>query len=144
MSIYDYKSGPAISRTGSHAVRALAALAALPEGSYAGAAWIAAAIKAPSNYLGKLLRQLARAGLVTGRKGSGGGFRLARAASDVTLLDILDPVEHVLHARACFLGRTQCSHRDPCALHARWSAVRDDYLDFLKTTKLSEVAATAA
>jgi Rrf2 family transcriptional regulator, iron-sulfur cluster assembly transcription factor len=133
-----------ITRSGTHALKAMAALASLPEGGYAGAAWIAGRIKAPANYLGKLLRQLSRAGLVEGRKGNGGGFRLARSMDSITLLEILDPIEHIMNARTCILGRAQCTHREPCALHKGWAVVRDEYLGFLRTTTLKEAAASAA
>ena len=66
-----------ISRTALHALKALVVLQDLPDGAFAGSAQVARQIRAPSNYLGKLLRQLARAGIVEGRKGSNGGFRLA-------------------------------------------------------------------
>jgi Rrf2 family transcriptional regulator, iron-sulfur cluster assembly transcription factor len=129
-----------ITRTGTHALRAVVALGSLPPGVYAGAGAVAARIKAPGNYLGKLLRQLSRVGIVEGRKGSRGGFRLARPMEGISLFEILDPIEHVARVRGCFLGKSQCSSRDPCALHGKWSKVREDYLAFLKSTKLSEAA----
>ena len=129
-----------ISRTGTHALRALAVLGDLPDGSYAGAAQIAARIEAPANYLGKLLQQLARAGVVVGRKGSQGGFRLARGPKDITLLEALEPIENLMDERACILGAGKCAHREPCSVHKKWSAVRAEYFSFLRTTTLAEVA----
>src|SRR5262245_8511000 len=85
------KSRPMISKTGLHAVRGMLALSRLPEGAYAGAASVAREIGAPQNYLGKLLQNLARYGLVESQKGIGGGFRLAKNAKHVTLFDIVDP-----------------------------------------------------
>jgi Rrf2 family protein len=67
-----------ITKTGMHAVRPMVALARLPEGTYAGAAWVAQEIGAPQNYLGQLLQTLAHEGLVQSQKGLGGGFCLAR------------------------------------------------------------------
>ncbi len=128
-----------ISRSATHALRAMAVLGGLPPGTYAGAAQVAARIKAPSNYLGKLLQKLAHAGLVEGRKGGRGGFRLARGAGQITLYDILDPVERISHVRQCILGKPQCSHRDPCALHKGWAPVREEQLAFLRETTLKEV-----
>jgi len=129
-----------ISRTGIHALRAMAVLGSLPVDRYVGAAQIASRIKAPANYLGKLLQKLARAGVVVGRKGSQGGFRLARSPGDITLLEVLEPVEHVMSERGCVLGKASCVHREPCSLHKKWSAVREEYFSFLRTTTLDEVA----
>ena len=129
-----------ITRTGTHALKAMAYLASVPAGAYEGAVEIAAHIKAPKNYLGKLLRQLARAGLLEGRKGSKGGFRLARDRRKISLFEVLEPIEHVSRIKGCVLGRTQCTQRDHCALHEGWAKIRNEYLDFLHTTSLSEAA----
>ena len=51
-----------ITKTGLHAVRAMVALARLPQGAHAGATSIAKDIGAPQNYLGKLLQTLAETG----------------------------------------------------------------------------------
>src|SRR5690349_20572545 len=109
-----------ISRTGLHAVRALAVLAALPSGEFAGAADIAEHIGAPPNYLGKLLQALSRHRLVVSQKGSGGGFRLAKPAGRITLFDVINPIEQLDRWQGCVLGRKTCSDVNPCAVHDRW------------------------
>jgi Rrf2 family protein len=130
-----------LSKTGLHAVRALVALAKLPEGMYAGAARIAQEIAAPQNYLGKLLKALAEEGLVESQKGLGGGFRLARDPKQISLLDVFEPIEHVSRWSGCILGRPECSEVDPCAIHERWKAVRDAYLRMLRRTTVAELVA---
>ncbi len=129
-----------ISRTGTHATLALAFLARLKPGEYAGASQIATQVGAPRNYLGKLLKILAAEGLVESQKGFGGGFRLARAGGKITLYDILEPVEKVSKWNGCFMGHARCNEKDPCAVHDRWSKVRSDYLNFLKATTINDVA----
>ena len=130
-----------LTRTGVHAVRAMVALAKLPAGAYAGAARVAQEIGAPQNYLGKLLQTLARDGLVESQKGLGGGFRLARDPKSITLLDVVEPLEHVSRWAGCILGRPECSDADPCAIHARWKAVREAYLHMLRRTTIGELVA---
>ncbi len=130
-----------LTKTGLHAVRALVALAKLPESVYAGAARVAQEIGAPQNYLGKLLKTLADTGLVESQKGLGGGFRLARDAADISLLDVIEPIEHVSRWSGCILGRSECSEIDPCAIHHRWKAVRQAYLQMLERTSIAELVA---
>ncbi len=130
-----------LTRTGLHAVRAMAALARLPEGEHAGAASIARAIGAPQNYLGKLLQTLAREGLVVSQKGVGGGFRLARDPRRISLLDVVEPIEHVSRWTGCVLGRSACSDEAPCVIHERWKRVRGAYLGLLKQTTVADLAA---
>ena len=130
-----------ITKTGLHAVRAVAALARLPEGAYAGAAKVAREIKAPQNYLGKLLQVLAQQGLVVSQKGLGGGFRLARDASEITLYDVVDPFEHVSRWSGCLLGHGECSDEAACGLHQQWKKVRNAYLRMLTRTTISDLLA---
>lgn len=128
-----------LSKTGLHAVRALVALARLPHGAFAGAANLAADIGAPQNYLGKLLRNLAEQGLLESQKGLGGGFRLARDPSEITLLEVVEPIEHISRWSGCILGLTSCSDSEPCPLHERWKTVRTAYVQMLQRTSLADL-----
>jgi Rrf2 family protein len=119
----------------------MVALARLPEGTYAGAARIAQETGAPQNYLGKLLKALAEEGLVESQKGLGGGFRLRRSPRDISLRDVVEPIEHISRWSGCILGRPECSEADPCAIHNRWKVVRNAYLQMLERTTLAELAA---
>ncbi len=128
-----------LSKTGIHAIRAVIALAELPEGAFAGATVIAQAIQAPKNYLGKLLQMLARDGLLESQKGLGGGFRIARDPRTITLLDVVEPIEHISRWNGCILGRETCSEQNPCAMHDRWKTVRDAYLVMLGETTIAQL-----
>jgi Rrf2 family transcriptional regulator, iron-sulfur cluster assembly transcription factor len=128
-----------ISKTTIHAIKAVAALADLDDGVYGGAADIAAKVGAPRNYLGKLLKTLAAAGLLESQKGKGGGFRLARIAEHLALIDIVEPIERVSRFSGCFLGRERCCDEAPCAVHSRWRDVRDAYFSFLSATTVADL-----
>lgn len=128
-----------LSKTGIHAIRAMVALAEVPSNSYAGAGSVADAINAPRNYLGKLLQLLSRVGLVESQKGLGGGFRLALNPHNISLLDVVDPIEHVSRWSGCILGQAACNEEQPCALHDRWKVVRDHYIKMLKDTSVAEL-----
>jgi Rrf2 family protein len=61
----------------------------------------------PHTALAKVLQQLVRAGLAVGTRGIGGGYRLARPRSAITVLDVVSvfdplrtPGNDLLHARA--------------------------------------------
>jgi Rrf2 family protein len=129
-----------ITRTGLHAIKAMAVLAELAENEFMGATTIADKIHAPRNYLGKLLQMLSKEGLVQGQKGFSGGFRLARPASEISLFEIIEPIEHVSRMNGCFLGKKTCSEEHPCAVHENWKQVRGTYLRFLEETRLDTIA----
>lgn len=132
------------SKTGIHALLALSALARQPRGTFLGASQIAKEIGAPRNYLGKLLKALADRGVLVSRKGKGGGFQLRRDPEEVSLYEVMDPIEKLSRWSGCFLGKERCSERNPCPLHPKWKVVRETYLAFLRTTSLAEVAARIA
>jgi Rrf2 family protein len=129
-----------ISKTGINAALALALMARLSPGEYAGAAAIAKEIGAPQNYLGKLLKVLAGEGLVESQKGYGGGFRLARSPKKISLYDVVEPIDKVSRWGDCFLGRRRCREDAPCAVHHNWASVRRQYLEFLKGTSIEDLA----
>ena len=49
----------------------------------------------PAPYLSKLLQGLARAGLIVSQRGIGGGYKLGRKPSEISLADIVKVVEPV-------------------------------------------------
>jgi Rrf2 family protein len=129
-----------LSQSGIHAIRAMVALAALPESEYRGVAEIAHSTNSPRNYLGKLLLQLSRHGLVESRKGLGGGFRLSRPAQEVTLYDVMDSIEDIGRWTECAFANRACSDANPCMVHGRWSHAREAFLAFLRDTNIAELA----
>jgi Rrf2 family iron-sulfur cluster assembly transcriptional regulator len=133
------EEAPILSRSGIHAVRALIVLAQAKRGDYIGTIDIAKQTGAPGNYLGKLLSQLARSGLVQSQRGLGGGFRLAKLAGSISLFDVVSSLEDIGRWNNCILGNPVCSDEDPCAVHNKWSPVRDSYLVLLETTRLSDI-----
>ncbi|MBX7106432.1 MAG: Rrf2 family transcriptional regulator [Gemmataceae bacterium] len=128
-----------LTKTGLHAIRAMTLLGRLAEGEYVGTPVIAKSIGAPPNYLGKLLQALARAGLVTSQKGAGGGFRLARPAESIRLLDIVEPIEHVSRWTNRGTDWSQCPEADPLFMNDRWNRIRDDYVHMLQSTSVADL-----
>jgi Rrf2 family transcriptional regulator, iron-sulfur cluster assembly transcription factor len=128
-----------LSKTSKQAINALVELAKLPKEECEGAASVAKRIKAPQNYLGKLLQNLSTRGLVVSQKGLGGGFRLAKDPKRITLYDIVEPMENVSQWSNCALGLKNCSDQQPCAVHDQWKKVKDMYIKFLRETNLTDL-----
>lgn len=97
---------------------------------------LAFALSIPSNYLSKILHQLARDGLLTSQRGKSGGFRLARPVSEITLIDIVGPFDAVETKRGCLMGRPTCSDATPCQAHEGWKALGASLADFFRNTTL--------
>lgn len=91
------------SQTTEYALRAMSCLALAPD-QLVPTNTLATMTKVPSNYLAKVLQQLATAKLITGRRGVGGGYRLARPAAQINLLDVVNTVGTLQRITTCPLG----------------------------------------
>lgn len=128
-----------LSKTSTQVINALVELARLPEGECKGAKSIAKKIKAPQNYLGKMLQSLSYKKIVISKKGMGGGFRLARDPKKISLYEVVGLIDNVSLWSECTLGLKKCSDSAPCAIHHNWKNVRDCYYEFLKTTNIADL-----
>ncbi|MCB9848507.1 MAG: Rrf2 family transcriptional regulator [Phycisphaeraceae bacterium] len=105
-----------ISQTSEYALRAALYLAARTENTPASAVEISTAIRVPVGYLQKVLRMLARDGILTAQRGSGGGFALAKVPTAISVLDVLNASDtQIQRIERCPLGIE--GHTRLCALH---------------------------
>lgn len=103
-----------LSKTAEYALRAVAAMGVAP-GEPASADVLAQKTKVPRRYLHRVLQDLVAAGLVSSRPGPGGGYEIAKATSQMTILDVVNAVSPLERIRHCPLGLT--SHTKLCPLH---------------------------
>lgn len=128
-----------ITKTTLQTIKALVELAKLPVGKSEGIVRIAQRIHAPQNYLGKVFQSLVWEGLVVSQKGLNGGFRLAKAPSEIRLYDVVNVLEDASRWEGCFMGNAKCSAATACAVHHRWEKTRKAYIDFLKNTTIADL-----
>lgn len=95
----------------------------------------------PANYLSKILWTLGNAGLVSATRGSGGGYYLQKDPEEIFLIDIIELFDGVRARPRCLLGeKSPCSDHDPCSAHDAWKELSKQYLNFLETTTLAQIA----
>ena len=123
-----------------YAITALGHVATVPERSLL-IKDIAEATGLPQPYLAKIIHTLARRGLVTTRRGVGGGVALARPAASISLFEIAAAMDDPLLEERCMLGPTACSDQRACPAHDFWSQHRRAQIDFLNQRSLADVAA---
>ena len=128
-----------LSQTAEYALRALVLLAERPAGSSARVGELARALDIPQNYLSKTLGALSRTGVVTSTRGKGGGFALARPATQISLLDVIDPFDRLGDRPACLMGQGECSEAKACAAHHTWKAVSAKVHAFFLQTTLADL-----
>jgi len=96
----------------------------------------------PAPTVQKLVSRLVAAGLLSTTRGAGGGLKLARAASDISLAQIIEAVEGPIALTPCVdKGRADCSLEQGCAVRPHWPVVNDALRGALAGVPLSRLAA---
>jgi Rrf2 family protein len=109
----------AVAKTTRYALYAASAMALAGEALVTVSA-VAKQYGIPEGPLAKVFQQLVRAGLAAGTRGVGGGYRLARPARKVTVLEIMRVFEHARPQGACLLHDQpgdMCPGAAACRVH---------------------------
>ena len=124
-----------------YATVVLTALAARPD-AVLSAAELAerAGLEMPT--VAKLLKPLAQAGLVEGFRGTNGGYRLARAASQISLVEIVEAMEGPLGMTECSVHAGACGIEHSCGVRANWRRINDVVSDALRSVTLAQMLDT--
>lgn len=127
-----------LSQTTGYAIKALGCLTA-PGGEWRFVADVARCADVPRPYLAKIVNLLARQGLVTARRGYGGGIALARPATRITLLEVVEAIEGKEWLGPCLLAIEECAQGHDCPTHDFWERTRSEIRAKLETTTLAQV-----
>ena len=124
-----------------YATVVLTALAARPD-AVLSAAELAdrAGLEMPT--VAKLLKPLAQAGLVEGFRGTNGGYRLTRAASQISLVEIVEAMEGPLGMTECSVHAGACGIEHSCGVRANWRRINDVVADALRSVTLAQMLDT--
>jgi len=89
------------------------------------------------SYLEQLFSKLRKHGLVKGVRGPGGGYRLAKDASEISVADIIDSVDAKIDLTNC-QGKGDCNNGGQCLTHKLWFGLTTDLHEFLAGIKLDQ------
>lgn len=132
-----------VTRLTDYATLVLAALAAAPARVHS-AAELAELARLELPTVAKVLKPLARAGLVESFRGAAGGYRLARAAEDIPLIDVVEAIEGPLGMTECSGEHSSCEHESHCGLQSHWRYVNDVIANALRGVSLAQMLAPGA
>ncbi|HVO64259.1 MAG TPA: Rrf2 family transcriptional regulator [Terriglobales bacterium] len=130
-----------ITRAADYAVRVMVHLAGLPAGSCVARPELTLATGTPDSFLAKVLQQLVQAGMISSRRGSGGGFRLAVAPDSVSLLDVIEAIEGPTQLNACLEPGFSCERKSWCAARVVWVEAQSALEGVLRSASIAELAA---
>ncbi len=95
------------------------------DGAYVSLARIASKQNVSQGYLEQIVGPLRDTGLVVSRRGSGGGYALAKPAADITVGQIVRAVEGPVTPVRCVVGGAPDSCPEDCQARAVWMKVSE-------------------
>ena len=128
-----------LTKRADYGIRAMLALARSPDSRALSVRAIAADHGIPARFLPSAMTDLVRAGLVEATTGRSGGYRLARPASDISLLDIVEALDGDPRRRTCVLRGSPCLVNGTCDVHEVFAAAQEALLGELAAAFLADV-----
>lgn len=109
--------------SGSHSVRDIAIMTAVPQPT-----------------VSKVLKQLARAGIVTSARGANGGYRLSRPAEQISVVQVIEALEGPIAVTECSgEARGVCTHEARCGVRANWERINQAVYQALSGISLADM-----
>ncbi len=103
---------------------------------------IAQMLGVSENHLSKVCQRLGHGGLVSALRGPSGGLRLAKPASDITLMQVFELIDGPMTDCYCLLGKESCPG-DKCILGNLVRSVSTQVRDYLSGTTVEAMAGQA-
>ena len=129
-----------ISRQTDYAVRVVLHLACLEEGAQVSISEISELRSLPLPFVRRLIKPLVTRGILASARGSSGGIRLAKAAGDISLLDVVNAMEGGMALNHCADGRKGCPLSVNCPVQSAWlgaTQVLETHLDEVRFDALA-------
>ena len=89
----------------------------------------------------KLLKMMAKHGLIESVRGAHGGYRLSRSPETITIADVIGAVEGPIAVTECSEHQSDCSIESSCATRANWRLINRAIRQALEAVSLAQMAA---
>jgi len=109
------------------------------EESVLNAAALAARSHLPAPSVSKILQVLLREGLLTSVRGAGGGYKLTRDASGISIRDIIVALEGPIAITECSLDHSQCDQQELCNTRSNWHIINQVVRGTLSDISLADM-----
>ena len=93
----------------------------------------------PKHYLGKILKQMVKEGILSSTKGPYGGFSVNEKTLTSPLFSVLKITDGFEQFNTCVLRLRKCNSSRPCPLHDQIEANRKDWLQIFSKTSIGDL-----
>jgi len=115
---------------------------AIEPGALYSAADVAERVRLAPPTVSKVLKLLARAGLVSSVRGAQGGYALARPPASITAAQIIDALEGPVALTECSMEHNQCELQSVCNVGGAWQRVNVSIRRALQDITLDQLVAS--
>ena len=78
----------------------------------------------PKKFLEKIIQDLMRRGLIRSKRGSCGGYTLARMPDQISFYDVIEALEGPIAVNVCMNEELSCDQLPRCAMVGVWSEIQ--------------------
>ena len=133
-----------LSKKTDYALIALKDLAAGPTGASSSAREIAARYDIPVELMAKVLQRLAKSGVLASHQGTRGGYHLARPATQISVVDVVQAVDGPVTVTACSDADESCDQYSKCNVRDPLWRLKDRIVRYLAAFTIQELASDDA
>lgn len=91
----------------------------------------------PKKFLEKIIQDLIRSGLIKSKRGSSGGYLLARAPEHISFTDVIEAIEGPIAVNSCMDKHLGCDQIPRCTMIGVWSEVQEKITEVLSRTTIA-------
>jgi FeS assembly SUF system regulator len=128
-----------LTKEADYGIMLLAHIAAQPEGQVYTAREVAALSGVPLPMVSKILGGLARADILTGHRGVGGGYSLDADPRTITVAQVIRAIEGPISMVQCGAEPGACEHEPTCLTRINWSRINQQIEQALEQVPISEM-----
>ncbi len=96
----------------------------------------------PKKFLEKIIQDLMRRGLIRSKRGSCGGYTLARMPDQISFYDVIEALEGPIAVNICMSEELSCDQLPRCAMVGVWSEIQQKVTEVFTRTTLADLRRT--
>lgn len=131
-----------LTRAADYALRVMIHLTTLPPEERALLPALAEASDAPESFLSKVLQQLARARMISSRRGKAGGFALLPRGREASMRQVVEAIDGPIRLNVCLTTGADCVRKAWCPAHPVWAEAQEAMLAVLDKARIAEMGHT--
>lgn len=132
-----------LTRAADYGVRVMIQLSATAGNGRVSLPDLARATATPESFLSKVLQSLARAGLISSRRGQLGGFLITPRGAAASMREVIEAVDGVICLNVCLIPGRSCSRKAHCPAHPVWIEAQQAMMEVLSRATIASLAAPA-